>query len=263
MIRTDVRSPRPALQRLQLDQRALVDADLSDRFDVDLRRGFESRRDVIEWYQRAVVRTLGYIEDWIAPSQLVQDRSMLSNLIVSDRRSAWADDPVSLATAASVRRRLESNVVIPACSRAYNDLRKRAGEYIDSESEQTLEDIDPTEQENPAMRPGFAHVDAAQQQALSILWGGFENEDVLHDWLHWLDEPCNGAQDDDLAASIRRDRTAMRYLLTNDSERALARRYRERFAIVKLLPAFITGIHRMDTGELVTQSSSSLEVTPG
>jgi hypothetical protein len=261
---TEAEPARPALPKLQQDQRALIDQDTAQEVGggFALRAGFPNRRELINWYQRAAVRTLGHIgDDWPAVD-LGRDRTLLSATITSGARYTWSDDPLDPDDAREYRRRLETQVVLPACNRAYNDLRKTAGEYIDHD-QFDLGDIDPLDQDHVAMRPGFENLDRQQSHALGRLWGGFETRDGLFDWVHWLDKPSNGAVADDLASRLDRDPVATKHLLSAGVDQESARRWREHFAIVELLPAFVEGVERLEAGELAKQTTTELTAPHG
>ena len=201
---------RPALETLKRDQMALLTGE-DDRDLPALRMGFESRRAAIEWYQAASVRTFGFIADEFAPINLCRDTTLLQALITSEKRERWVftDEPLSFEAAFGHRRWIETQLLGPASNRAYNQLRKMAGEYIDDEDQQ-LAHYDPEEQDHVAMRPGFQQKDQQQRVALRELWVGFESEEALRDWIHYLDEPTNGAVDPDLARKIVVDDVAIR-----------------------------------------------------
>lgn len=240
--------PKPALGVLRSQQAALLDAsELDDGFDEDLFGGFSSRRAAIQWYQRAGVRTIGYLEDVWPPADLVRDSVLMAALVPS----AGALDP---ETAAAYRVKLASKALLPACTKAYRDLRKGAGEYIDDEEQSVdAEDIEADDQ-YVAMRPGFQVLDERQQAHLAALWGGFDSETALLSWLHDLNDSTNGEVDDGLAAAVMDDATARRHLFGQPGT-PTARRYREAFAVVWVLPAFLAGVQSIDAGELAKRSA--------
>lgn len=244
---------RPALSVLQDDQRALIrpyDTGRS-RDEHALRAGFPDRRTAIEWYQRAIVRTKGHIADAVGVEAQLTYKPLLDWLIpgrAGDERVARLG-----------RELFEAEVVLPACNRAYNDLRKVAGEYIGDQDGRAWTDLDPEGQQHVAMRPGFQRVDAMQASALRELWGGFPNREALFNWLHGLDEPTNGAVRADLAGLVNRSPRATRYLLDEAENDEKARYFRERFAIGLLLPAFVAGVDRLSPGELASRPRRELE----
>jgi hypothetical protein len=212
------------------------------------------------------VRSLGQITEKWEPIDLLRDRTLLTALITGPERTQFASDPLSREEAKQYRRRLERVVLLPAFSRAYNALRPAAGEYpenaLGSEGE-------PESQDFVAMRPAFQVADQQQAAALEKLWGGFETIEALQSWLHDLAEPTNGTLEETLPARVGRDRVALRHFLGRveaDSEHEAeeqARKYRERFAVAKLLPAFAAGIGEMEAGELATQTSDGLTPARG
>jgi hypothetical protein len=257
------RPTRPALKTLQHDQRALLDRDV----DLEgprvvqvpsLRDGMPSRKDVIHWYQAATVRTFGHLSTGWPALDLARDWTLLTALITSANRELWTPDgnePMTLQEATEYRRMLEHDLVLPACNRAYNQLRKLAGEYIDDEEQEVdTSDLDPQAQEHVAMRPEFQQTDREQRDALERLWSGFKSRDALQEWLHWLDQPTNGAVDPELPDDVLMDDTALHHLLHEGADAVSAQRYRERLAVTVLLPAFNTGLRRMQAGELAKRT---------
>lgn len=257
-------NPRPALQVLQHQQAELVDHEqtAATGLGCSLRHGFASRRELIRWYQAATVRTFGFLAESWRPRRLYSDLTLLQACIASERRRLWAGGrPLGLEAAATYRRLLEQQALLPAAHRAFNQLRKMAGEYID-EDDDGFGEVDPDQQEL-AMRPAFSRKDEEQRQALGELWGGFESEDEIRSWLHGLDVPTNGGLREDFAPLVMRDRTALDYLVRGRENERTARRFRERFAISMLLPAFRTGIKSMNAGELAKRTTGELGVAPG
>jgi hypothetical protein len=184
----------------------------------------------------------------------LRDRTFADALV----RRRGGDHRLSATEAASYRLRFEREVLLPACNAAYNELRGGAGEYVDREDEP----VDPDAQKHVAMRPGFQEADDRQHAALTELWDGFESVATLQSWLHGLDAAANGAIERDLAAQVGRD-AVLKGALVGGGDLA-ARRHRERFALLVLLPAFARGVRRMEAGELAMSTpSDGLEVVPG
>lgn len=255
---------QPALRTLQLDQRELLEG--GETVSHGLRDGFPTRRAALEWYQRATTRTLGYLAAEVEPIDLVRDRTLVGSLVVGPERTELVDDPPRPAVAKRYRRVLERAYVRPACNRSYDRLRRGAGEYLE-DSDVSPAKVDPSQQGHVAMRPTIARKDIEQAAALRELWGGFETEDELLDWLHDLDEPANGQVPSDLAARLGKDATARAHLIASeqaDVRDAQARRYREHIAAAVVLPAFCRGVDRLESaGELVEQQSSGLTAPQG
>lgn len=253
------RRVKPALLTLLHDQAALLDRKWADDDrDYDLRSGFDSRRQVIEWYQQAAVRSKGHIADDWKPADCFIDRTMLAALI---REDVDGIDTMDSYQAVRWREWLETAFVMPAFNRAYRDLRKSAVEYIktpDSEERKDVGegDLDPTQQKHVAMRPGFQTLDDQQGRALRRLWGGFESHSEMLDWLHSLNYPTNGEIGENLAASIVSDPAAMDHLIYERESRT-ARIFREAMAVGELLPAFVDGVKGMDTGELAKKKQTT------
>lgn len=242
---------KPALLALMDDQSELLDAGDGPE-EHDLRGGFPGYREVIEWYQRAVVRTLGHIEESWPPLSCVDDTTLTSALI----RDGGMDESISRW----YRRVVESVAVQPAFAKAYQDMKPYAKEYVQRPDDDGYsspgKDLDPASQAYLAMRPGFQVIDSQQHRALTDLWGGFSDVEAIHDWVHGLSAPSNGEIDPELGEAIVTDGVAVGHLIsTNDSERS--KRYREALAAAVILPAFIEGVRGMETEELAQVSSDT------
>lgn len=246
---------KPALLALIADQAELVDADGDD---YDLRTGFPDRRSVIEWYQKASVRTLGHIaDDWPPIDCFAETETLLPALV---RRRKWWIEPMDPGRAVTYRQFLEAVVVQPAFAEAYADLRSHAREYVegddDYESGPSDSDLKPGSQRNVAMRPGFQVLDRQQQAALDDLWGGFESRNDLLDWVHGLSAPSAGKNDSGLAEQILADDTAMDNLVW-ERDTPGAKSWREWFAAAIVLPYFVKAVNTIDTNELAESTSDT------
>lgn len=246
---------KPALLTLLSDQAALIDAGQSVGHDHDLRTGFPSRRALIEWYQRASVRTVGHIADEWDPVDCVGDDTLVRALVYDP---VGGMDPMDHSKAVEYRRVLEAKVVQPACNRAYRALRDGANEYIsDDDGPGSMGgDLDPRNQKNVAMRPGFQSLDRQQERVLGMLWDGFGSTDDLMDWLHGLNSPTNGEIDGDIAETTVTDDVALQHLLF-DPETPEAEMYQAAFAATVLLPAFVDGVRTTETAELAKAQRDS------
>ena len=209
----------------------------------ELLSGFEDRREIVDWWQRAAVMTFGHLgEEW-PPDSLLQDRALLSHLVRDDRISARA------------RERYHTQWVEPACNDAYNHLKTEAVERLPEDGRNPLEGIDPTKIDDPAMRPAFAALNERQQECLQTLWGGFESRERVSKWLHGLNSATYGEVDRGFSRQLTQDRVAVKYLLnTREQEAAI---YRVRLAIGELLPAFATAAKRMQAGESAREDSET------
>lgn len=238
------RRVRPALLSLLYDQVELVDADVG----YDLRTGFKEVSDLIEWYQRANVRTLGNLAAIWPPTDCISDETLLAATV----RDAPAETFPEWK-AREYRRLLEDEAVKPACREAYQSLRDSATEYVksddDDDSSRVGTDLDPTKQGSVAMRPGFSSLDDQQAAVLEELWGGFESRYELDDWLHSLNSPTFGEIDDDLPRQVMRDEVALDYLIY-ERETEKAEMYRYTFATTVLLPNFVAAVRAIETAEL-------------
>lgn len=219
----------PALNTLQRDQHELLyeGADARTPPIAGLVDGFEGTRPIINWYQAAIVRTLGYITREWSPADIMRDRALVDALTgESERDRTW-------------RHVLVSTIVEDACEQAYRDLEKRADEWTDQEADSdTWENINAETERNPAFRPAFRLLDEEQARALSTLWGGFGDRDELAKWASSLKPVTEPHWDADrpLARRLLADDHAVERML--DQQSAAAGRWRESYAVVELLPAF-------------------------
>lgn len=259
------RRVKPALLTLLHDQAALLDASYGTATH-DLRSGFPTGRALINWYQKATVRTLGNIADGWPPIDCVDDETIRAACV----RDAEGKNNLADWKATGVRRLLEAIIVQPACNRGYKALRPAATEYIASDDGETeasgsLQDLDPGRQKHVAMRPGFQTLDRQQQRVLEELWDGFDSTDALLDWLHGLNSPTNGEIADDIAQQVITDDVARAHLVEHNDTEA-ARGYREIFACGILLPAFVAGVRSLETAELASaeqQAPTTLRMKGG
>lgn len=241
------RRVKPSLLVLAYDQAALIDAVEYDHRNDEhgLRRGFPNRRRFIEWYQRAAVRTIGHIAEYLDPRDLLNDEVLVA--------AATGHEDLDPRKAATYRHMVEAKAVHPACNRAYRSMRDVAANYQPegAEAEKTISEnkLDPVRQRNIAMRPGFNTLDRQQSAALEKLWGGFETTGELLDWFHALNSPSNGEIPDSVAEETLSDDVAIDRLVS-ETETREARVYRELLACSVVLPAFVDGVKLMDTDEL-------------
>ena len=266
MPRSEEVATRPALVILAEQQKELIDHETYPVTDLgcSLRHGFRSRRELVGWYQAAIVRTFGAIASEFPAEWLNGDRVTLQALLTDDERQRrWTRSnaaPMDELEAAKTRRAIEQSRLLPAMNDAFNTLRPMAGEYTDDRNAlASTDDLEASEQ-SVALRPAFSRKDLEQRHALNRLWDGLEDEDALRDWLHDLDLPTNGALDREFARRVTRDRVLKSWLIRGREDERVSRFWRVSWAVTKLLPAFVRGIERMDGGELVKRSSGGLEV---
>lgn len=273
----DNRTLRPALSTLLHNQAALFDPSVATgnrAIEHGFRDGFPDRRALITWYQRAQTRCLGYLAETWPPSALFADDVLLAATIrdpvVNDlpdlevveqsefleralRESSLLVEPMDEEMARRYRRLVEAHLIQPACQRAYQYLRGRAGEYTptNDEDEEDALLIAPEEQAHVAMRPALQELDDKQARSLAQLWGGFDEFDRLLDWLHSLAEPANGELPSEFASRVVDDPVALRHLHHQPGTNA-ARLYRELWAAGVLLPVFVDGVQELSAGEVAS-----------
>lgn len=238
------RTTRPSLDTLQNDQRVMIyDGDASRVPPIEpIIDGFDNRRQLINWYQAATVRTFGHLSDWWPAVDLERDRALRDAL--TKRR------PHDDAGARWLHSRLIESVVLPACSASYRHLREKSSErtaiakYADDGDD--WKEIDPTAENHIGMRPAYSQLDGEQAEVLSELWGGFGSRDEIGEWLHSLHPATYGTYGAGEAGEILRDRYGTEMFLTHSREAEL---HRERFAIVELLPRFAEAARRLRASE--------------
>jgi hypothetical protein len=255
---TDLRV-KPALVTMLVDQAALLDSEYAD-VDYDIRSGFPDRRSIIEWYQRACVRSLGHIDAEWPPDSCFADEVMLAALLSEDSADILeTEGRLGTVTAREYRRFLESTVVQPAFNRAYRTMRDSATEYVKTDEydgDWSHKELNPETQANVAMRPGFQVLDDRQSRSLSELWGGFESTDALSEWIHALSAPANGCVPEDFSTAVTTDDVALDHLV-HERETDAARRYREAFAATAVLPMFVEGMQAAEAQELAKATSET------
>lgn len=235
------RTTRPALDILDADQGRLLfhGDDLRDPPFKPLRGGFDSLWQLLVWYQAAGIRTLGHIEAILPPSKIQPNRPVVAYLLLEKPESDY------------VRQRLVESVD-QACDIAYADLKERAEELVGEDENQSsaLAKIDDSDREiretNPAMRPAFRKLDEQQSVALRSLFAGFDDRTDVSQWVRGLTAPTAGEKPDGLMADIIRSKPLLRALL-DETDDAMITRYR--FAVTKVLPAFLSGARTLRGGE--------------
>lgn len=265
---TDLRV-KPALVTLLVDQAKLLNSEYAD-VDHDIRSGFPDRRAIIEWYQRAIVRSLGHIGDEWPPEACVGDEVMVSALLADsdDIEIVEAGGRIGRMSAKQYRLLLEATVVQPAFNRAYRTMRDSATEYVKSDEfdgDWTHGELDPSSQANVAMRPGFQVLDDRQARSISELWGGFEDVDALSEWIHALSAPANGCVPDRFHETVVVDEVQLEHLVYNP-DTPEARRARESFAATSILPMFVDGMEVAEAQELAkatTDTPTTLRMNGG
>lgn len=251
---------RPALKTLLYDMAALVDPDAVNR-DVEygLRDGFPDLRRLVEWYQRAAVRTFGHLATVWNPEDIVYDETLQAATL---HHPPDAVTPLPPEKAEAMRDLYEATVLLPACSDAYVDLRTSAGEYVGTDGANVDPyEIRPEDQANIAMRPGYQVLDRQQRRTLRELWGGFQDRRELLTWLESLNGPTAGELDGPLSRGAIADSVFMDYLV---HERAApkAQAYRVTIAATHLLPAFVDGVRSLSAGEAIELKREESAPTP-
>lgn len=236
---------RVAVDVLRRDQHQLLYRGDDDRV-IPIRPfadGFDNRRQAIEWWQAAAVRTFGRVGEVFPASQLLADKALGTAL--------WGED---LDRGAVHRRGRVLERLTEACELAYRDLETQATEWLaDGDSGRDWTDIDPSEQKHVAMRPAFSRLDEAQAATLETLWGGFDCRSAISEWA--LDLPnvakLDATLETPLMTALARDKHMLAVFLDQVDH---ARYHRERWAIAILLPAFAERAKRLQASERVQRT---------
>lgn len=241
------RSTFIALDALQVGHRQLLfdgDADRSPPLQA-FSDGFGSRRRLINWWQAAAVRTLGYVSDDLPAQTLVRDEHFIREMTAPDGDPGY--------------RRRATGALLEACSKAYRHLRHDANEYADTGPGESP--VDPEEARHPALRPSLSRLDAMQAQALADVWGGLADWQALSEWLHDLSGPTYGTLDESFAQDVLADDRLVAVLVDDDVSHA--RIERERFVILALLPAFSDAAHQLRGEEHPDTDTDGLDFSGG
>jgi len=222
---------RPSLVSLAIEIREL---------ETRLLDGLESRRAVLEWSQRVIVRTLGSLEDRVFrelgrhfASAHGGEGPLLAAMLTPEARSAELEDDV----AEELRERFLATYVGPGFRRAFRELRKGAGEYVEPAGEH--DPHRPDGQRWIAMRPSLSELDRYQRETLRTCLDGLEDSGEILEWSTAVTLATHGeATDDGFLERCYRERGTRELLTADDEESASAR---EHFAAFHLLPRFNAG----------------------
>lgn len=249
---TDGKSRRPSerqlVAELKAERHSLLD-------------GFDSRRKVLEWAQRVVVRTLGQIPQKryeqlaksFKPDTDNLEGPLLAAFLTADARTRDMD----ANTAQGLRERWAAKVLGSVQVRAFRSLRKDATEYVGETERDDGRSGDPgydPDEQSFAMRPALSELDGLQAHALTMLVGndthpsGLPDRSAILDWGDVLvsatrGEPIAPGYDEAFIPKAYREPSTVD-LLTDRSPPY--RRAREAFAAHWLLPAFNRGVRDLE-----------------
>lgn len=245
-----VDDPRPALTKLNKDQRSVLE---------DALEGFQSRRGLVEWCQRAIVATLGHLDDDLF-ADMVLERSITGLLMADpDAREYWVPrtDPVDDEVAEEFRRRYVAREVAPACTAALRRFRWNSHEYVNDD----LEAPDPEVQSHPGMRPAISQLENRQERELRRLLDGYRDEAALVDSFARLNLATYAEHDENLLEDVLEEEHTRGHLLGAE-DYPEATEFRERFAAVFLLPAYNRAVRELSdrSTELVEMERGGMDV---
>lgn len=238
---------RPALAKLVDDQIEALEQFVE---------GFDSRADLIRWSGRAIVATVGELpDDWY--TELATSRSDLATLITSSRRRAWAadDEPPTESAAATYRRALAAEDLVPAFHRGFRKLRWSATEYVNDDGDELKPS--PADQAHPAMRPALSELRERQRWALDRALEGFGGRDDVIAWAIRAMHAAHGELDDALARDLYRETHTRRMLVVEPEDAPNGPFFRESLAAIELLPPFNRAAREVAerAGELAEQQT--------
>lgn len=238
---------RVAVDVLHRDQQAVLFYGDPDRDPpvTPIDAGFESQRELLNWWQAACVRSFGHLDEIYPAVQIRRDQALTEALTTSDPTPGQQRQ----------RTRIREHV-LAACTTAYRDLEERAHEWLPGDEgpdggKSDYRRIDPDSQQHIAMRPAFSRLDTGQARILRRLWGGFEDRNAIVRWGHRLPAVADfsGILEDETTVTewLVTDRAARTKLLDQSED---GRAWRERFAAAILLPAFAVRAKRLQGGAL-------------
>lgn len=243
-------NPRVAADVLHHDQRVVL-FDGDDERDppiTPLAEPFDDRRDLINWWQAASVRTLGYLPDIFPAVKIVREDHLVDALVGPD---SGGDG--------NLRAKLVERLIDPSWA-SLKDMETRANERLEGfDSGQDYTEISPDEQEHIGMRPAFTRLDEQQRAAMLSLWDGFDDRVALDRWLHELSSVADFSDvlDEPLGKMMIQSTHAREMFLTDSN---VAQEYRERFASVLLLPAFAKRARQLRAGESISDDRGDSEL---
>jgi hypothetical protein len=221
---------RPSLVSLAIEIREL---------ETELLDGLDSRREVLEWCQRVIVRTLGSVDDRVFRGVARHfgdpydgEGPLLGAMLTEDSR----ERPLDQATARDLRERFLASYVGPGFREAFVALRKGAGEYLEPAKEGDAHR--PDGQRWIAMRPSLSELDRYQRETLGRCLAGFEDSGEILEWSTAVTLATHGEASDGFLERCYSERGTRELLLGDDSASGSAR---EHFAAFHLLPKFNRG----------------------
>ena len=222
---------RPSLVSLALEIREL---------ETELLEGLGSRREVLEWCQRVIVRTLGSVDDRVFRGVARHfgeaydgEGPLLAAFLEPSARSRGLEDE----TARELRERFLATYLGPAFRSAFRGLRKGAGEYLEPAQEGDAHR--PDGQRWIAMRPSLSELDRYQRETLGAVLEGFSSTGEILEWSTAVTLATHGeATGDGFLERCYRERGTRELLLATDTESESAR---EHFAAYHLLPRYNSG----------------------
>lgn len=242
--------PRPALTKLNTDQRAVIASGLE---------GFHSRRELVEWSQRAIVATLGHLDDDLFADVVLERPTTAMLMRDAEAREYWSprEDPIPGDVAEEFRRRFVAREVAPSATKALRRFRWNTHEYVDD----SLDAPDPEVQSHPGMRPALSQLEERQERELRRLLDGYKDEATLVDSFSRLSLATYAEHDEDLLEDVLEEEHTRGHLLGADGYPE-ASEFRERFAAVFVLPAYNRAARLLSdrSTELVEQERSGMDV---
>lgn len=221
---------RPSLVSLALEIREL---------ERELLDGLESRRSVLEWCQRVIVRTLGSVDNrvWAGLARHFADPHagegpLLAAMLTPEARSR----PLAEGTALELRELFLATYVGPGFREAFRSLRKSAGEYVEPAGEH--DPHQPDGQRWIAMRPSLSELDRYQRETLRRCLDGLDSTGEILEWSTGVTLATHGEADDGFLSRCYREQGTRELLLATDSASESAR---EHFAAYHLLPRYNAG----------------------
>lgn len=232
------------------------------------RSGIETSEDLVYWFQKVSVLTLGHVDDDVLKALFVEGSSanaiLLGHPATKPRRDPRTEDleeEVDVVT----RQKVESHTFTPAFRRAYRKLKSNANEYLDDDAPAASDDAP------PALRPALQELSTRQREVLDEMFqdGGLRDYGELNEWTrdvvaatraHIPDEYLRG-----LAMKQREPNLQGALLHSGTFDSETRQNFLQTFAATILLPLFNEAVRDLaqTAGEVADDGSVSSNDTVG
>lgn len=222
------KSVKPALEKLRQDQIELI-----DKFN----RGFDSRREIVEWIPHLSLCTLGVLKNSIL-RQLVFGRHRLKVFLGDSRQARFH------------RRNLLDGYIQQSWNMSFEALRDKSKEYV-----QEVDNIDEIPESNTqkyaAMRPYLTELKNKQEKTIKQLLNGFNDRHEFTVWCNKLNHASNGYISRQFGSDLIFQRSIKKHLFKNTDKPRKSLFHRVNLCATHIVPPYNTAIRytAKETGE--------------